>query len=153
MPQEDIHIAKRLLEEYIESKKLRMIPKRFSILECVYLYEEIHFRVDALYECMQKHGCKVSRATLYNTMDLLQDAKLVVKHQFLLGVAVYEKAVNKKYHHHYMCTKCGRIQDLRDDGVISTAIQTKRIAKFKQTRFSLCIYGLCSACAKSTPVP
>jgi len=148
MPQEDIHIAKKLLKEHIENNKLRMIPKRFSILEHIYSYEEKHFRVDSLYEYMQKQGCKTSRATLYNTMDLLLDAKLIKKHQFLPGVSVYERFVNKKTHHHYICTKCGRIQDLRDEGVISTAVQTKRIAKFKQTGFSLCIYGICSACAK-----
>jgi len=153
MAQEDIHIAVKLLKDYIENNNLRMIPKRFSILEYIYSYEEVHFSIDSLYEYIQKQGCKISRATLYNTTDLLLEANLVKKLQFLQGVAVYEKAVNKKNHHHYVCTKCGRIQDLRDDGTISTAIQTRRIAKFKQTGFSLCIYGICSACAKSTPVP
>ena len=149
MAQEDIHIAQKQLKDYIESNNLRMIPKRFSILEYIYSYEDGHFSVDELYEYIKKQGGTISRATLYNTTDLLLEAKLVRKLQFLQGVAVYEKAVNKKMHHHYMCTKCGRIQDLRDDGVISTAVQTKRIAKFKQTGFSLCIYGICSACTKN----
>ena len=151
MHQEDIHIAKKQLADYIESKQLRKNPKRFTILEHIYSFEESHFSIDALFEYMQKQGCKISRATLYNTINLLLDAKLVRKLLFLQDVAVckYERAVDKKTHHHYVCNICGRIQDLRDDGSISTAIQTRRIAKFKQTGFSLCIYGICSACAKA----
>ncbi len=149
MPQEDIHIAKKMLMDYISEKKLRVIPKRFSILEYIYSYEDVHFSVDAMHEYIQKQGCKISRATLYNTIDLLLDAGLIIQHQFLHSIsAVYEKSVNKKYHHHYMCTKCLRIQDLRDEGIVKTAIQTRRIAKFRQTGFSLCIYGICSACYK-----
>ncbi len=149
MAQEDIHIAKKMLMDYITEKKLRMIPKRFIILEYIYSYEDGHFSVDAMYDYICKQGGKISRATLYNTIDLLLDAAVIIRHQFLYTVsAIYEKSVNKKFHHHYMCTKCLRIQDLRDDGQIKTAIQTRRIAKFKQTSFSLCIYGICSACSK-----
>ena len=148
--QEEINAAKKALTAYLESQKLRIIPKRFDILEHICLREKIHFTAEELYHYLQEQNCKVSRATVYNTIDLLLDAKLLRKSQFLEGAAVYEKTLNKKLHHHCICNLCGEIYDLRDDGVIKTAVFTRRIAKFKQQDFSLYIYGICANCEKKT---
>jgi Fur family ferric uptake transcriptional regulator len=147
MKQEELNTAKKILMDYLNNKKLRIIPKRFLILEQIYLFDD-HFSIDMLYEKMIKEGSKISRATLYNSMELFVDAKLVMKSQFGSGLFFYEKSLNKKIHHHCICTACGKIQEFQD-AAIKTAIQTKRIAKFKQTSYSLCVYGFCATCLKS----
>jgi Fur family ferric uptake transcriptional regulator len=148
MSQENINAAKKLLEEYIENKKLRKNPSRFALLEYVYLYEG-HFTAETLLEYALKQGCKVSRATVYNTIELFLEANLITKHRFWGDKMFYEKSLNVKYHHHYVCTECGTIKDLKDEGIIRTAIKTKRIAKFRQTDYFLCIYGVCASCSKT----
>ena len=145
---EDIENARKALTTYLESKQQRMVPKRFAILEQIYQSEKGHFTADELYDYLLEQNFSVSRATVYNTINLLFEAELLAKLKFLEGASVYEKALNVKRHHHYICTECGRIQDLRDDGVIKTAVMTRRITKFKQKDFSLCIYGICAACKK-----
>jgi len=148
--QEEINAAKKALTSYLENKKLRVIPKRFDILQHIYMIEKGHFTAEELYEYLLSQKCQVSRATVYNTIDLLLDAKLLRKSQFLESAAVYEKSLNKKIHHHCICSFCGKVRDVRDDNQIKTAVFTRRIAKFKQLDFSLCIYGVCADCEKKT---
>ena len=146
--QDEITAAQKALTEFLKSRKLRIIPKRFDILQHIYMIGKGHFTAEELYEYLLSQNCKVSRATVYNTIDLLLDAKLLRKSQFLESAAVYEKTLNKKLHHHCICNICGKIRDLRDEGVIKTAVMTRRIAKFKQRDFALCIYGVCADCEK-----
>ena len=70
-----------LFEAYLEQNGHRKTPERFAILHQIYSYDG-HFDVDTLYEVMSKGEYRVSRATLYNTLDLLLDCNLVRRHQF-----------------------------------------------------------------------
>ena len=92
-------IVRQKLSQYLEAKKLRKTPERYAILDKIYATSE-HFDVDLLYEMMSESEYRVSRATVYNTIDLLVDAGLVRKHQFGNHPAQYEKSYNMVNHHH-----------------------------------------------------
>ena len=81
-----------LFEAYLEQNGHRKTPERFAILSQVYSYEG-HFDVDTLYEVMEQGEYRVSRATLYNTLDLLMDCNLVRRHQFGDQGAQYENCL------------------------------------------------------------
>ena len=66
-------IVRQKLSQYLEAKKLRKTPERYAILDKIYATSE-HFDVDLLYEMMSESEYRVSRATVYNTIDLLVDA-------------------------------------------------------------------------------
>jgi Fur family ferric uptake transcriptional regulator len=147
MAQEDLNTAKALLIEYLASTNSRVIPKRFLILEQVYAFDSF-FTVDSLYQFILSNNLKVSRATVYNTVDLLVEAKILRKNFFNGGLTLYERISSKKVHPHYnVCERCGKIRHFNDES-IRTAIMTKRVAKFKQNSYVLQIYGLCSSCMK-----
>ena len=85
--------VKKILTEYLETHGHRKTPERFAILEAIYSIKG-HFGIDTLYNLMlNEEKFRVSRATLYNTIILLMDAKLVIKHQFG-GSSQYEKSYN-----------------------------------------------------------
>ncbi|MDR2621343.1 MAG: transcriptional repressor [Dysgonamonadaceae bacterium] len=139
-------IVKQKFTEYLTAKKCRKTPERYAILNLIYT-DQRHFDMDTLYEAMNENNFRVSRATLYNTMQLLLDCNLVLKHQFGKNISVYERAYNNDFHHHLICTSCNKIQECKSSS-LKNAIKSEKIKHFTPTHYSLYIYGLCSACAK-----
>ncbi len=88
---------------------------------------------------------RVSRATLYNTIILLLDAKLIIKHLFG-NTSQYEKSYNIETHHHLICTVCGKVSEFHNDD-LKNAIANTQMKRFQMSHYSLYIYGTCAKCA------
>lgn len=135
---------KDIFTEYLKKHQHRKTPERYAILDRIYS-QDGHFNADLLYNSMQQ-DYRVSLATVYNTLDLLLDCRLIIKHQFGGKFAQYEKAFGNNTHHHLVCTHCGKIKEFSDKQ-IRIAIQTRKFVHFQTSHYSLYLYGLCSKCA------
>lgn len=137
--------VKQIFTEYLTANGHRKTPERFAILDTIYSISG-HFGIDFLYSLMaNEEKFRVSRATLYNTIILLIDAKLVIKHQFG-NSSQYEKSYNMETHHHLICTECGKVMEFQNEA-LQNAIATAKTSKFQMTHYSLYGYGICSKCA------
>jgi Fur family ferric uptake transcriptional regulator len=139
----------KLLEEvnkifiaYLEKKDLRKTPERFAILEEIYTRGG-HFNAENLYIDMTKKNYRVSRATVYNTLELLVDCDLVTKHQFGDNLAQYEKSYGYKQHDHLICTTCHRVIEFCDPRVQNIQTMVSELLKFNIVHHSLVFYGEC----------
>ena len=132
-----------IFTNFLVERKHRKTPVRFAILERVYAYEG-HFKAEDLHKAMSEEY-RVSLATVYNTLELLLECHLVVKHQFGDQIAQYEKTFGSLIHHHLVCSKCGKIKEFSDKA-IRAAIQNKKFVHFQMSHYSLYLYGLCSKC-------
>ncbi|MCL2650121.1 MAG: transcriptional repressor [Candidatus Azobacteroides sp.] len=138
--------VKQKFTEYLTEKNCRKTPERYAILDFIYT-EPGHFDMDSLYEAMNDRNFRVSRATLYNTMELLLECNLVLKHQFGSNISHYERAYNNDFHHHLICTNCHSVEECKDTE-LKNLIQNKKIKRFTPSHYSLYIFGVCSKCMK-----
>lgn len=105
--------AKEKFTEHLTLNKLRKTPERFAILSEIYACDH-HFDVESLYSKMKEKNYRVSRATLYNTIDLLIDCDLVTKHRFGENQAHFEKSLHHKQHDHIIRTDTGEVIEFCD---------------------------------------
>jgi Fe2+ or Zn2+ uptake regulation protein len=88
----------------------------------------------------------LSPATIYATLELLDELGFVRRVSTLRGGTVYDSRVDQ--HHHVICRSCGRIEDV--DGPVDTAAvqDAARAAGFRVDHGQLALSGLCAACAE-----
>ncbi len=105
--EKNIAQIKDVLRQYLHEKSFRNTPERYTILEEIYNMDH-HFNVDDLYLLMMQKKYHVSKATIYNTIEIFLDAGLIRKHQFgekTLSSSTYEKSYFDKQHDHLVIYK------------------------------------------------
>lgn len=134
--------AKKILVAYLENKSLRKTPERFAILEEIYSRTG-HFDAEALYINMKNKQYRVSRATVYNTLEILVECNLVTRHQFGKNLAQYEKSYGYRQHDHLICTDCQRVVEFCDPRIHTIQQLVGEMHEFKIMHHSLLLYGSC----------
>ncbi len=137
--------AKRIFEDYLLKHGSRKTPERFSVLEELYaLPEDEHMDVEGLFLSMRNAGSTISRATIYNTLDLLVESGLAVKHQFKDKVALYEQALTYKHHDHHVCNQCRKIREFSDPKIKEIKEIVGKEFGSAISSHSLVLYGTCT---------
>ena len=141
----DFKLAKQTLTSYLGDKNLRLTQERLGLFEEV-MKGDGHFDADGLYATLKQKGIKVSRATVYNTLDLLVECGLISRYSFGENHSRYERAFGRPRHDHLICLKCGDIIEFVNESLNKIQNDVCATHKFRLQNSTLQIFGICSTC-------
>ena len=135
---------KGLFSNHLKDKRLRNTAERHAILTSVCQTKGL-FTLEMIWQDLEESNFHVSRASVYNTMELLLDANIVIRHQFAGSIVQYELKYITEQYHYIICTRCNSVQKIKNEKLKRIFFDFK-IPKFTVEHYSLQFYGICSKC-------
>lgn len=133
---------KALLNQYLKNQNLRQTPERYIVLKYIYKINT-HFDIDYLYSFINKKE-KISKATIYNNLEIFVKAKLIKQLQFNNNKILYEKSLQKRQHDHLICNNCGKINEFCDPRIQNILSGIEQTTNFQIESHSLNVFGNCN---------
>jgi Fur family ferric uptake transcriptional regulator len=143
---EDLHsVAVRILAGYLRDKGLKQSSKRDRVLE-VFLDTHDHLSTEDLHRLVKAKDPSIGYTTVYRTLKLLNDCGLAFEVDFQDGVVRYEHSLNRRTHHHMVCTSCGDSVEFFAPELEDVQGRIGVQFGFEPLRHTFQILGTCQAC-------
>jgi len=129
--------------EFLKKGEYRITPERFEVLDHALNYKG-HFGADELYIQMKTNHSYISRATVYNTLEILAKCCLLTKRNFGEKTTRYESNLEKETHDHLICITCGTIKEFANPKIQKVIKDISIEQGFEPTGYSFNVFGKCS---------
>ncbi|MEK0336035.1 MAG: Fur family transcriptional regulator [Nitrosopumilus sp.] len=133
------------LEEVVSSLReegFRITPQRVAIVDYL-LKTEDHPSAERIHKIIQKKYPMVSLSTVYKTLDLLKEKRLVNEIE-VDGEARFDAHTND--HINLVCMNCGKIDDIDENSLKEIQVRAARKSKYLIVKGSFELFGYCSNC-------
>lgn len=111
-----------------------------------------HFTAAELVASARARRLGVGRATIFRTLDVLEELDLVERLDLPSGEHAYV-VCEPAHHHHVVCSRCGRTAEIEDAGLRLVVREVARRTGYRVDEHRLELFGLCPACLASRPGP
>lgn len=138
--------AEKSFSQFLEKKDLKLTSQRRSILHRAVLAPG-HFSAEKLLDLSKKEDPTISKATVYRTLALLRESRVLEEQDFGEGKKLYERAQGRRHHDHFVCIRCGKIIEFENDRIEQLQDAQARRLDFKVVYHSLKLFGFCRKCS------
>jgi Fur family transcriptional regulator, ferric uptake regulator len=139
--------VKERFSKFLKSQGHRITNERLLVLESL-CSDESHIDAENLFIKMRGKGLKVSRATVYNTLQLLLQSNMIKRSHFGETHLHYEPALSEKQHHHILCSKCGKVEEFSSEILNKIQVDICERNKYKFVSSAFQIIGVCKKCSE-----
>lgn len=134
-----------IFESFLRERGLKLTTARRELLNIVFSNHN-HFTADELFDRCREADVQISKATLYRSLTILMDCKLLTAHDFGEGSKYYEHIYGHRHHDHLFCLACKSIVEFRSERIERLQHEAADELQFTMVRHSLSIFGVCEAC-------
>lgn len=140
------------LKNSLKEKGYKLTPQRRAIVDIIIKNEGKHLTTEEIYDLVKKDCPEIGLATVYRTVQLLEDIGVVCKLDLDDGCSRYEIIHEKEIHqhHHLICTRCSKIIEVPDKLLEDLESQIESKYNFKILNHSLKFYGICNECLQKS---
>ncbi|ATO51083.1 MULTISPECIES: ferric iron uptake transcriptional regulator [Brevibacillus] len=136
------------IKQQLHSHHYKLTPQREATVRVLLENEADHLSAEDVYLKVKDKAPEIGLATVYRTLELLSELRIIHKMNFGDGVARYDlRDDNAKHHHHHLiCLHCGTVDEIFEDLLVGTEEKVKADYKFAITDHRLSFYGICHRC-------
>jgi len=134
--------ASDIFRDYLTKAKYRITKERFEIMDAALIFVG-HFSAEQLYIALKNDNSTVSRATVYNTLELLAECNLLSKRNFGENIKKYESNYKRQKHDHIICIKCGKIVEFESPQIAKWYDEISKKFDFDPVSYSFNIFARC----------
>ena len=150
MPQVEKHVTK--FQDFLQQQGLKLTSERTALIREIFS-THYHFEADELLFKMKQKNVKISRATVYRTLELLVKSGLVRRVHLGEDHYHYEHVSGNSHHDHLICTTCGGVIEFHDEALEQRQLEICEKKKFTPTFHNLQILGVCDSCRRKGQTP
>ena len=139
-----IREAEDTFTKFLEKKDLKLTSQRRTILRQA--MHDGHFSAEELLDFCKKADPSISKATVYRTLALLKESRILEEQDFGEGKKLYERAQGRKHHDHFVCIRCGKIIEFENEPIEKLQDSEAKKHHFAVVYHSLKLFGFCKSC-------
>nr|WP_042359242.1 Fur family transcriptional regulator [Geomicrobium sp. JCM 19055] len=138
------------IKKQLHSQSYKLTPQREATVEVLLENEEDHLSAEDVYLLVKDKAPEIGLATVYRTLELLNELEIVDKINFGDGVSRYDlrKEGANHSHHHLVCIQCGDVSEIEEDLLGEVEVKVEREWQFKIKDHRLTFHGVCSKCQR-----
>lgn len=136
------------IKKQLHSQSYKLTPQREATVRVLLEHEEDHLSAEDVYLLVKEKAPEIGLATVYRTLELLSELKIVDKINFGDGVSRYDlrKEGAEHFHHHLVCVECGSVEEIEEDLLTDVETQVERDWGFQVKDHRLTFHGICKKC-------
>ncbi|MCA0982944.1 transcriptional repressor [Halobacillus yeomjeoni] len=140
------------IKKQLHSQSYKLTPQREATVRVLLENEEDHLSAEDVYLLVKEKAPEIGLATVYRTLELLSELKVVDKINFGDGVSRFDlrKEGATHFHHHLVCIECGSVAEIEEDLLGEVESQVENQWGFEVKDHRLTFHGICKSCQKQT---